>query len=82
MSDAPDCCRKSFAASIKDTAARLLADPSFAPSTVAQERLAICGVCEHYTQSSTCGLCQCFMPAKVKMSNMKCPIDKWIEHVH
>ena len=82
MSDAPECCRRSFAASIKDTAARLLADPTVAPGWVTAERLAICKECDHYTTSKTCDLCQCFMPLKAAMSNMKCPLDKWVEYVH
>ncbi len=78
----PDCCRRSFAASIKDTARRLLEDPSVAPRAVAAERLAICESCDRYTDSKTCELCQCFMPLKVSMSNVKCPIDKWQEYKH
>jgi hypothetical protein len=82
MSDTPECCRRSFAASIKDTAARLLADPTIAPRAVAAERMGICEGCEHLTDAKTCELCQCFMPLKTTMNNMKCPIDKWSEHVH
>ena len=78
--ESPECCRRSFAASIKDTAARLLADPSIAPRAVAAERLAICESCDHYTESRSCELCMCYMPLKTTMSNMKCPIDKWTEH--
>ncbi len=78
----PDCCRRSFAASIKDTARRLLEDPSVAPRAVAAERLAICESCDRYTSKKTCEICQCFMPLKVSMSNVKCPIDKWQEYKH
>ena len=76
---APECCRRSFAASIKDTAARLLADPTIAPRAVAAERLRVCEGCPHYTQSKTCELCQCYMPLKTTMANMKCPLDHWVE---
>jgi hypothetical protein len=76
----PECCRRSFAASIKDTARRLLEDPSVAPRSVANERLAICESCDRYTSKKTCEICQCFMPLKTTMSNMKCPIDKWMEY--
>ena len=82
MSDAPECCRKSFGASLVDTATRMLKDPSLAPLAVAQNRLETCESCEHYTDSKTCDLCQCFMPLKTTMSNMKCPVDKWVEYVH
>ena len=75
-----DCCRRSFAASIKDTAKRLLEDPSVAPRSVANERLTICESCDRYTAKKTCEICQCFMPLKTTMSNMKCPIDKWLEY--
>ena len=77
--DAPECCRRSFAASIKDTARRLLEDPTVAPRSVANERLAICESCDRYTAKKTCEICQCYMPLKTTMANMKCPIDKWTE---
>lgn len=77
--DAPDCCRRSFGASIKDTAKRLLEDPTIAPRAVAQERLKICEGCPRYTAKKTCEICQCFMPLKVTMANMACPIDNWKE---
>jgi hypothetical protein len=76
----PECCRRSFAASIKDTAKRLLEDPSVAPRSVAAERLATCEGCDRYTESKSCELCMCYMPLKTTMANMKCPIDKWTEY--
>jgi recombinational DNA repair protein RecR len=79
MSDTPECCRRSFAASIKDTARRLLEDPTVAPRKVASDRLTICESCDHYTAQKTCELCQCYMPLKTTMANMKCPLDKWTE---
>ena len=83
MSDAPECCRRSFAASIRDTAARLLADPTIAPRSVAAERMAICEGCEHYmAESGQCDICLCYMKLKCAMSNMECPIGKWSEHAH
>jgi hypothetical protein len=77
--EAPDCCRRSFAASIKDTARRLLEDPSVAPRAVADERIKICESCDRYTAKKTCEICQCFMPLKTTMANMACPIDLWKE---
>lgn len=78
----PECCRRSFAASIKDTAKRLLEDPTIAPRSVAQDRMAICKECEHYrNESQTCEMCGCFMPLKTASANMRCPIDKWEEWI-
>ena len=77
--DPDDCCRRSFAASVRDTAKRLLEDPSRAPRGVAMMRLGVCEVCDRYTPAKTCELCQCYMPLKTQMANMKCPLDKWTE---
>ena len=77
--EAPDCCRRSFAASIKDTAARLLQDPTIAPRVVSRQRLDTCESCDRYTEKKTCEICQCYMPLKTTMANMKCPIDKCVE---
>jgi hypothetical protein len=77
----PDCCRRSFAASIKDTARRLLEDPAVAPRAVVKERMTVCEECDRYREDSrTCELCGCYMPLKTTMANMKCPIDKWTEY--
>ena len=79
MSDSPECCRRSFAASLKDTARRLLDDPTIAPCDVSRQRLEICEGCDRYTAKKTCEICQCFMPLKTTMANMACPIDLWKE---
>lgn len=79
VKDPDDCCRRSFAASMKDTARRLLEDPSIAPRRVSTLRLEVCEGCEHYTDSKTCELCQCYMPLKTTMANMACPLEKWTE---
>ena len=75
----PECCRRSFAASVKDTARRLLEDPTVAPRAVAHERMTICESCDRFTAAKTCEICQCYMPLKTTMANMKCPIEKWTE---
>jgi hypothetical protein len=78
--NAPECCRRSFAASIKDTARRLLEDPTIAPRNVAKHRMGLCEVCDRFSkESKTCEICQCYMPLKTTMANMKCPIDLWFE---
>ena len=77
---APECCRRSFAASIKDTAARLLADPTVAPRAIAAERLAVCESCDRYrADTKQCEICLCYMPLKTAAANMRCPIDLWTE---
>jgi hypothetical protein len=77
----PDCCRRSFGASLKDTAARLLADPSIAPRSVHNERMEICQKCDRFDpDKQTCELCGCFMPVKTAMANMRCPQDLWLEY--
>jgi hypothetical protein len=78
--ETPECCRRSFAASLKDTAKRILENPTFAPRAVHNERMNICKQCDRYLEiTQTCELCGCFMPLKTTMSNMKCPLDKWVE---
>ena len=80
MSEGPECCRRSFGASIKDTARRLLEDPTVAPRRVALLRMEECEGCEQYNkEKQTCLICGCFMPLKTTMANMKCPLDKWVE---
>jgi hypothetical protein len=76
----PECCRRSFAASIKDTAQRLLEDPTVAPRAVTKERMMVCRTCERFRpDSQTCEMCGCFMPLKTASANMRCPLDKWEE---
>lgn len=78
--NAPECCRRSFAASIKDTAKRLLEDPTIAPRAVADERMKICEACDRFkADTKQCEICLCYMPLKTAAANMKCPIDKWTE---
>ena len=77
---AEECCRRTFANSIKDTARRLLDDPTVAPRAVAAERLAICEKCDRYRpESKICEICGCFLPLKTAAANMECPIQKWTE---
>jgi hypothetical protein len=78
--EAPDCCRRSFAASIKDTARRLLEDPTVAPRRVAILRMGVCEDCDHYIKDSgQCDICLCYMKLKTTMANMECPLGKWTE---
>jgi len=78
VKDPDDCCRRSFAASMKDTARRLLEDPSIAPRSVSTLRLEVCEGCEHFrANSKTCEVCGCYLPLKVSAANMECPVGKW-----
>lgn len=76
-----ECCKRSFASSIKDTAKRIFADPRIAPKAVSAGRMTICESCEHYIPEKTqCSICQCIMPIKTTLANMRCPKDKWVEY--
>lgn len=49
-----------------------------ADQKVTEERRAICNSCEHYIKWTTqCKKCGCFMKLKTKLSNVKCPLNKW-----
>lgn len=83
MENSPECCRRSFAASIKDTARRLLEDPTIAPRDVSKQRMEICESCDRYLpDTGQCSICRCFMKLKTTMANMECPIQKWGEWTH
>jgi hypothetical protein len=54
----------------------------FIPVAAARERYAICKSCEEFNNTiKTCKKCGCFMPAKVAVSYVQCPIGKWRQHV-
>lgn len=79
--DSIECCRRSFGDSLRDTARRLLQNPGIAPRSVAKERMSICEACDRYLPDKMqCSICQCIMPLKTTMSNMRCPLDKWTEY--
>lgn len=41
-------------------------------------RYQICLQCENFFKKfKTCNKCHCFMPFKVKLSSMSCPVGKW-----
>ena len=49
---------------------------------LASKRSAICVGCEHMNTLPGgfylhCGKCGCYLPAKIRSKNSKCPIDKW-----
>ena len=44
----------------------------------AKDRYAICKECEAFSNIvKVCGECYCFMPAKVLLKDMACPVGKW-----
>ena len=44
----------------------------------AKERIKICVSCEKFKKiTKQCGICKCFMPARVRLENPKCPLKKW-----
>lgn len=45
--------------------------------TVYSERRAICLSCDRYNGFGVCSECDCYLDAKVRIANQKCPIDKW-----
>lgn len=52
----------------------------FASSYIYRERLSVCSSCEEYTKMlKVCKACGCFMPAKAKIAQIRCPKDKWTE---
>jgi hypothetical protein len=41
-------------------------------------KLDICKQCEHFNDKlKLCGQCGCFMPAKTRLPDQHCPINKW-----
>lgn len=82
MEENQECCRRSFAASLKDSAKRVLENPKLVPRSVRLDRLEIChsNECGRYLEKTDqCGICQCIMGIKTSFANMRCPLDKWTE---
>ena len=52
----------------------------FASSYIYQQRMSICHSCDEYVKAlKVCKACGCFMPAKSKIAQIRCPKDKWKE---
>lgn len=50
----------------------------FVEETISQTRFDICTSCEFLTEiTNSCKKCGCFMIAKTKLKNTRCPIGKW-----
>ncbi len=44
---------------------------------LAKQRYEICKGCEHLTKLKFYDQCGCFMPLKVRIDSVSCPIKKW-----
>jgi hypothetical protein len=45
-----------------------------------KKRITICKECDEFISLvKTCGVCKCFMPAKVAITWTVCPLGKWSE---
>ena len=50
----------------------------FADEDVVDERRAICEQCEIRNATlNICTICQCYIPAKTKLLESTCPMEKW-----
>lgn len=75
---APECCRRSFASSLRDSAAEVLKNPKLVPRKVRKARLEVCHSCDYYvSDSDQCSQCLCIMSIKASFEAMDCPLDKW-----
>lgn len=52
--------------------------PLIAKKEIAQERYNICKSCPAFTSALLCSKCNCFMPVKVKLAMVSCPVGKWL----
>lgn len=53
-------------------------EATIADEQLANSRLDICNSCEFlFKPTKNCKKCGCFVVAKVKLKQQKCPIDKW-----
>lgn len=77
--DSQQCCKRSLAASLWDSAKRAIKDPVPISAEAQRARLEICEPCEHFN-GTTCAKCGCIMALKVKFSEMECPIGNWPKH--
>ncbi len=52
----------------------------WASTEIYRQRLDICSTCEQFQAIvKMCKSCGCFMPAKAKIAQIRCPEDKWRE---
>jgi len=83
MEDNQECCRRSFAASLKDSAAEVLKNPKLVGRKLRKERLVVCHECDHYIEDKDqCDVCLCFMSIKASFEAMDCPLGRWPENAN
>lgn len=46
-------------------------------SATIAERIEICKSCDQLNSLNFCKQCGCFMPAKVRLKGVSCPVGKW-----
>jgi len=52
--------------------------PNKETEELAKKRIKLCVSCDQFKQvTKRCGACGCFMPAKVRSEQSKCPLNKW-----
>jgi len=51
--------------------------PSKEADELSKKRVAICKKCNHFTKRGRCRKCGCFMVAKSRAKQAKCPIKLW-----
>jgi hypothetical protein len=49
-----------------------------ASDSTRRNRIKICQECESLTKLKFCIECKCFMPVKIWIKNLDCPLGKWL----
>lgn len=49
----------------------------FSDKKTAEDRYKICKSCDQLNKIKFCKQCGCFMPLKVKIAVVECPLNKW-----
>ena len=44
---------------------------------LAEVRMNVCNACEFKSKMNTCKKCGCYLPAKTKSKDSKCPLSLW-----
>ncbi len=52
--------------------------PNKQAEELAKQRIKSCVDCDQFKKDTKrCGICGCFMPAKVRSKESECPVKKW-----
>jgi hypothetical protein len=50
----------------------------FVTKNIANARYSICKSCDKFIPViKTCNVCRCIMPAKIRLADYSCPLNKW-----